>query len=93
MQKRRHWLPRSFTIPPPRQGLVWLAQLRAEAGARYAHGLSRMSSPGQFSLWFRSTVGLDKKEGAWQISHLHASVPFYMDDTMKAALDLVPLRR
>jgi ketosteroid isomerase-like protein len=59
----------------------------------YAHGLSRMGSPGQFSLWFRFTVGLDKREGAWQISHLHASVPFYMDETMKAALDLVPLRR
>jgi ketosteroid isomerase-like protein len=57
----------------------------------YAHGLSRMGSPGQFSMWFRFTVGLDKKEGAWQISHLHTSVPFYMDETMKAALDLVPL--
>jgi ketosteroid isomerase-like protein len=59
----------------------------------YAHGLSRMGSPGQFSLWFRFTVGLDKRDGAWRISHLHESVPFYMDETMKAALDLAPLRR
>lgn len=55
-----------------------------------AHGLSRMGSPGAFSMWFRFTVGLRKNEGTWQITHVHASVPFYMDGAGKAALDLVP---
>jgi ketosteroid isomerase-like protein len=56
----------------------------------FAHGLGRMGSPGAFSLWFRFTVGLRKHQGTWQITHLHASVPFYMDETRRAALDLTP---
>jgi ketosteroid isomerase-like protein len=58
--------------------------------AGYAYGLSRMGSPGVFSMWFRFTVGLRKDNGTWWITHFHSSVPFYMDETMKAALDLVP---
>ena len=50
-----------------------------------------MGSPGRFSLWFRLTVGLRKnREGTWQIAHEHESVPFYMDETTRAALDLAP---
>lgn len=56
----------------------------------YAHGLTRMGSPGVYSMWFRFTVGLRKSGGTWQITHIHQSVPFYMDDAMKAALDLAP---
>ncbi|HYZ55972.1 MAG TPA: nuclear transport factor 2 family protein [Streptosporangiaceae bacterium] len=56
----------------------------------YAHGLSRMGSLGTFTLWFRFTAGLRKSDGIWQITHIHASVPFYMDETMKAAVDLAP---
>ena len=56
----------------------------------FAHGLSRMGSGGAFSLWSRFTVGLRKRRGTWQIAHLHASVPFYMDETRRAALDLTP---
>jgi hypothetical protein len=35
-------------------------------------------------------VGLRKSQRTWQIAHLHASVPFYMDETRRAALDLTP---
>ena len=56
----------------------------------YAHGLARMGSPGAFSMWFRVTAGLRKAGGRWQITHIHTSVPFYMDDTVKAATDLQP---
>jgi ketosteroid isomerase-like protein len=59
-----------------------------EAG--YAHGLARMGSAGAFSMWIRITFGLRKNDGRWQISHLHVSVPFYMDQTVKAAVDLQP---
>jgi ketosteroid isomerase-like protein len=62
----------------------------ASGDVGYAHGLSRMGSPGVYSLWFRFTAGLRKQNGTWQIAHLHASVPFYMDQTMKAAVDLAP---
>jgi ketosteroid isomerase-like protein len=49
-----------------------------------------MGSPGKFSLWYRLTVGLRKREGQWRIAHTHASVPFYMDESGRAALDLAP---
>jgi ketosteroid isomerase-like protein len=41
-------------------------------------------------MWFWFTAGLRKQNGSWQIAHLHGSVPFYMDGTMKAAVDLAP---
>jgi ketosteroid isomerase-like protein len=56
----------------------------------FAHALGRMGSPGRFSLWFRFTVGLRKSQGSWQIAHLHASVPFSMDESRHAAIDLTP---
>ena len=41
-------------------------------------------------LWFRQTLGLIKQNDTWKIAHEHASVPFYMDGTFKAAIDLKP---
>lgn len=41
-------------------------------------------------LWFRSTLCLKKGDGRWRIVHDHASVPFYMDGSYRAAIDLKP---
>lgn len=41
-------------------------------------------------LWSRTTLGLKKISGEWKIAHEHASVPFYMDGSDRAALDLKP---
>ena len=67
-------------------------QVAAGADVAYAHCLSRMGSPGTFSMWFRTTIGLRKTASGWQITHTHThtSTPFYMDETATAALDLVP---
>jgi ketosteroid isomerase-like protein len=62
----------------------------AGGDAAYAHGLARMGSAGVFGLWFRITVALRRIDGRWQITHLHESVPFYMDEGFKAAVDLEP---
>lgn len=43
-----------------------------------------------FVLWFRSTFGLRRVDGRWHIAHEHSSTPFYMDGSMRAALDLQP---
>jgi hypothetical protein len=32
----------------------------------------------------------DKTGGRWRLTHMHASVPFNMDQTFKAAVDLQP---
>ncbi|MET3649244.1 ketosteroid isomerase-like protein [Phyllobacterium ifriqiyense] len=41
-------------------------------------------------LWFRQTLGLIKQGGIWKIAHVHTSVPFYMDGSFRAAIDLKP---
>ncbi|NLS02257.1 SnoaL-like domain-containing protein [Rhizobium sp. P32RR-XVIII] len=41
-------------------------------------------------LWFRQTLGLVKKGGRWLVAHEHASVPFAMDGSGRALLDLKP---
>ena len=41
-------------------------------------------------LWFRLTLGLKRCDDGWKIAHAHESVPFLMDGSDKAALDLKP---
>lgn len=41
-------------------------------------------------LWFRCTLCFRKIAGAWKIAHEHESVPFYMDGSFRAAVDLEP---
>ena len=44
----------------------------------------------EVSLWFRVTNGFVKENGAWKVVHIHHSVPFAMDGSFKAAIDLKP---
>jgi uncharacterized protein (TIGR02246 family) len=41
-------------------------------------------------VWVRATVCCRKSDGKWKIVHEHQSVPFYMDGTYRAAVDLTP---
>ena len=41
-------------------------------------------------VWVRATVGFRKIDGEWMVVHEHVSVPFYMDGSFKAAVDLTP---
>jgi PhnB protein len=41
-------------------------------------------------LWFRQTIGFRRIAGASRIVHEHDSVPFYMDGSLRAAVDLKP---
>jgi len=58
------------------------------------HGFSRLSGTksgnGPVSIWLRATVSLRRTEGVWRIVHEHTSVPFYMDGSFRAAVDLKP---
>lgn len=65
-------------------------EVAAGGDVAFAHCLARMGSPGAFSMWFRLTIGLRKTGAGWQVTHTHASTPFYMDQTRRAALDLEP---
>jgi ketosteroid isomerase-like protein len=60
----------------------------------FCHFLNRLSATTNhqqtFALWNRVTFGFRKLEGRWLITHVHASVPFYMDGSFRAAVDLQP---
>jgi PhnB protein len=61
------------------------------AYARYfTHLVGRKTDGSSADLWFRSTTGFRKVDGVWKIAHDHDSVPFYMDGSYKAAIDLKP---
>lgn len=59
-----------------------------------ATALSKMygtkKEDGYKEFWVRTTFALRKIHGQWLISHDHASVPFYMDGSFRAAVDLTP---
>jgi PhnB protein len=41
-------------------------------------------------MWFRQTMGLGLTGGGWKILHEHESVPFHMDGSARAAIELTP---
>ena len=41
-------------------------------------------------VWVRATICYRKIDGKWMVTHEHVSVPFYMDGTYRAAVDLKP---
>jgi uncharacterized protein (TIGR02246 family) len=70
-------------------------RITADGHVAYCTSLQRVSGTKtngeQINLWFRSTMGWQKINDRWRIAHEHASTPFYMDGSGKAALDLTPL--
>jgi uncharacterized protein (TIGR02246 family) len=44
----------------------------------------------QTDVWIRATVVYRRIDGGWLVTHEHESVPFYMDGSYKAAVDLRP---
>jgi PhnB protein len=60
----------------------------------FCHSLNRISgkrSDGEdTSIWVRETLGFRRIDGEWKVTHQHQSVPFYMDGSNKAAVDLKP---
>jgi ketosteroid isomerase-like protein len=60
----------------------------------FSHSLNHISgartSGEETDVWVRVTVCFRKVGGKWLASHEHVSVPFYMDGSDKAAVDLRP---
>ena len=69
-------------------------EIAASGDVAFCTSLNRMNGTKtdgeQVDLWFRATVGLRKIDGRWRITHEHESVPFYMDGSYRAAVDLKP---
>jgi PhnB protein len=60
----------------------------------YAFGLEHMTGTKtdgfEVDLWYRATTCLRREAGRWRITHVHHSVPFAMDGSGRALLDLKP---
>jgi ketosteroid isomerase-like protein len=68
-------------------------RISAGGGVGFSHGLNHVSAirkdGNRLDMWWRSTVGFQKIDGRWQITHEHNSVPFNVANG-KASLDLKP---
>ena len=66
----------------------------AGADAAFCHSLTRLSGTmtdgEKGDVWFRLTLCFRKVGGEWKIAHQHESVPFHMDGSYRAAVDLKP---
>jgi ketosteroid isomerase-like protein len=60
----------------------------------FAYGFSRVSARTKAGedagWWMRLTACLSRQGDGWKIVHEHTSVPFHMDGSFRAALDLSP---
>ena len=60
----------------------------------YAYALQHMTGTRtdgeEVDLWFRATACFRREGGRWRITHMHNSVPFAMDGSDRALLDLKP---
>jgi PhnB protein len=68
-------------------------EIVAGDGVAFSHSLNHLTGTQngkRADVWFRSTLGFRKVGGQWKIAHEHESVPFLMDGSDKAALDLKP---
>jgi PhnB protein len=69
-------------------------EITSSGDVGFATALAHLSGEKQdgakVALWYRQTLGLKRTDGGWKIAHQHESVPFYMDGSFKAAIDLGP---
>ncbi len=75
---------------------VTFHDLEIEANAELAfatclHRMTRRKTDGaDIDLWFRAPACLRRRDERWEAVHVHSSVPFYMDGSFRAAVDLRP---
>lgn len=65
--------------------------LTVEGDLAFVSALNRMrgrQGAEDQDMWYRSTMCLRRMSGQWRIVHDHSSVPFYMDGSDRAAVDL-----
>jgi ketosteroid isomerase-like protein len=86
------WLA-SFEAPPRRE--VTQLEITTDGDVAFATSIDSMSATPKgttdaFTLWYRVTLGLRRVDGRWLVVHEHESVPFLMDGSFAAAIDLKP---
>jgi uncharacterized protein (TIGR02246 family) len=68
--------------------------LAVDGNLAYTSALNRMrgtkTDGTAVDLWFRTTMVFARPDGCWRIVHDHASVPFHMDGSFRAAVEITP---
>lgn len=89
-QRARQWLS---NFEGPLDYEMRDLQVAAADDVAFCHSLNHVSGINhegtKIDMWWRATVGLQKRNGEWVVTHEHSSVPFNME-TMQASLDLQP---
>jgi PhnB protein len=69
-------------------------QVVSGSDTAFSHSLNHMrgmrTSGETTDIWVRATVCFRKVGGLWKVAHEHVSVPFHMDGSFRAAVDLKP---
>jgi ketosteroid isomerase-like protein len=86
------WLA-TFEAPPEIE--VTELSIVTDGDVAYTTSLDRMTATSvgsghTFTLWYRATLGLRRIDGEWKVAHEHHSVPFAMDGSLRALVDLEP---
>ena len=91
---RKNWEEWFPTIEGPVGFEVHDLKITVGDGVAFSHSLNRLSglkkNEVKFDLWVRATIGFEIVDGKWVSTHEHISVPFYMDGSFRAAVDLKP---
>jgi ketosteroid isomerase-like protein len=78
----------------PVERTPWGIKTTIRGDAAFCHGFIRVSTRtkdgNDAAWWMRVTTCLVRRAGDWKIVHEHTSVPFYMDGSFRAAIDLAP---
>ena len=69
-------------------------EITSADGVAFSRSLNRMTgtktSGEEMDLWVRATICYRRIDGEWRVAHEHVSVPFHMDGSFRAAVDLHP---
>lgn len=83
----------TFAAPPRRT--VTRLEITTDGDVAFATSVDNLTATPRgtteaFTMWYRVTLGLRRIDGKWLVTHEHSSVPFYMDGSLRAAVDLEP---
>ena len=91
---RKNWEDWFSTFQGPIAYEIHNLSIASAGSLAFSHSLNRITgkrtSGEETDVWVRATVGYRKTSGKWMITHEHVSVPFYMDGSYRAAVDLKP---
>ncbi len=69
-------------------------EISSTDGLAFSRSFNRLTgsktSGEEMDIWVRATICYRRIGGAWKVAHEHISVPFYMDGSDRAAVDLHP---